>query len=95
MNDFRTLVAAVHERNMRIIVDFVPNRTKRAIESDKVKGVAYFLFSTDSSVDCEWFKQSRSSRDNPYRDWYVWTDDPTKYSKARIIFVDVEKSNWV
>ena len=24
-----------------------------------------------------WFQQSRSSRDNPYRDWYVWneTDD--------------------
>jgi glycosidase len=20
----------------------------------------------------EWFKQSRSSKDNPYRDWYVW-----------------------
>lgn len=20
----------------------------------------------------EWFKQSRSSRDNPYRDWYIW-----------------------
>ncbi len=22
----------------------------------------------------EWFLQSRSSRDNPYRDWYVWRD---------------------
>src|ERR1017187_935365 len=22
----------------------------------------------------EWFIQSRSSRDNPYRDWYVWRD---------------------
>jgi alpha-glucosidase len=22
----------------------------------------------------EWFVQSRSSRDNPYRDWYVWRD---------------------
>ena len=22
----------------------------------------------------EWFLQSRSSRDNPYRDWYVWHD---------------------
>jgi glycosidase len=20
----------------------------------------------------EWFKQSRSSKDNPYRDWYIW-----------------------
>ena len=22
----------------------------------------------------EWFRQSRSSRDNPYRDWYIWHD---------------------
>ena len=22
----------------------------------------------------EWFRQSRSSRDNPYRDWYMWHD---------------------
>lgn len=20
----------------------------------------------------EWFKQSRSSKDSPYRDWYIW-----------------------
>jgi len=20
----------------------------------------------------EWFKQSRSSKENPYRDWYIW-----------------------
>ena len=20
----------------------------------------------------EWFKQSRSGKDNPYRDWYIW-----------------------
>ena len=26
----------------------------------------------------EWFKESRKSKDNPYRDWYIWkppTDD--------------------
>jgi len=27
-----------------------------------------------SSDKHEWFIQSRSSRDNPYRDWYVWRD---------------------
>jgi glycosidase len=25
----------------------------------------------------EWFKESRKSKDNPYRDWYVWR--PAKY----------------
>lgn len=46
LQDFKTLVAAVHERSMRIIVDYVPNH---------------------SSDQHEWFKQSRSSPDNPYR----------------------------
>ncbi|MCK6073759.1 alpha,alpha-phosphotrehalase [Paenibacillus silvae] len=27
-----------------------------------------------SSTDHEWFKQSRSSRDNAYRDYYIWRD---------------------
>lgn len=25
-----------------------------------------------SSDECEWFKQSRSSKDNPYRNYYIW-----------------------
>ncbi|MBV7295759.1 maltose alpha-D-glucosyltransferase [Corynebacterium sp. TAE3-ERU12] len=42
----------------------------------------------------EWFQQSRTDPDGPYGDFYVWTDDPTEYSGARIIFVDTEDSNW-
>ncbi len=41
-----------------------------------------------------WFQESRKDRDSPYRDYYVWSDDPTKYSDARIIFIDTEVSNW-
>jgi len=41
-----------------------------------------------------WFQEARSSRDNPKRDWYVWSDTPARYSDARIIFVDSETSNW-
>jgi maltose alpha-D-glucosyltransferase/alpha-amylase len=41
-----------------------------------------------------WFQESRSSRDNPKADWYVWSDDDQRYAGARIIFVDTEKSNW-
>ena len=26
-----------------------------------------------------WFQESRKSRDNPKRDWYVWSDTDTKY----------------
>jgi maltose alpha-D-glucosyltransferase / alpha-amylase len=41
-----------------------------------------------------WFKEARSSRDNPKRDWYVWSDTDTKYAGVRIIFLDTEMSNW-
>jgi len=41
-----------------------------------------------------WFQESRSSKDNPRRDWYVWSDTNTRYQGARIIFLDTEKSNW-
>jgi maltose alpha-D-glucosyltransferase/alpha-amylase len=41
-----------------------------------------------------WFIESRSSPDNPKRDWYMWADSPTAFADARIIFVDTETSNW-
>ncbi len=41
-----------------------------------------------------WFQASRSDRSSPYRDYYVWNDDDKKYPDVRIIFSDVEKSNW-
>jgi maltose alpha-D-glucosyltransferase/alpha-amylase len=41
-----------------------------------------------------WFQESRSSQDNPRRDWYVWSDTDSRYKGARIIFLDTETSNW-
>jgi maltose alpha-D-glucosyltransferase/alpha-amylase len=41
-----------------------------------------------------WFLESRSSRDNPKADWYVWNDDDRRWPEARVVFVDVETSNW-
>jgi len=41
-----------------------------------------------------WFQESRSARDNPRRDWYVWSDTDTQYRGTRIIFLDTELSNW-
>jgi maltose alpha-D-glucosyltransferase/alpha-amylase len=73
LEDFKALVNAVHERTMRIIIDFVPNHT---------------------SDQHWWFQEARKSRDNPYRDYYVWSDTNDKYKDARIIFVDTEPSNW-
>lgn len=41
-----------------------------------------------------WFVESRSDRTNPKADWYVWSDDPERWSEARVIFIDTESSNW-
>ena len=41
-----------------------------------------------------WFQAARSDKNSPYRDYYVWNDDDKKYAGVRIIFQDVEKSNW-
>src|SRR5262249_39894393 len=41
-----------------------------------------------------WFIESSSSRDNPKADWYVWSDDDTKYPGVAILFSGSEKSNW-
>ncbi|MHB8681329.1 MAG: maltose alpha-D-glucosyltransferase [Acidimicrobiales bacterium] len=41
-----------------------------------------------------WFVESSSSRTNPKADWYVWNDDDHRWAEARVVFVDVETSNW-
>jgi len=52
------------------------------------------LVANHTSDQHPWFQESRSSRANPKRDWYVWSDTDTKYQGTRIIFLDSEMSNW-
>ncbi len=40
-----------------------------------------------------WFQEARKPGSSK-RDWYVWTDDPSAYGEARVIFVDTHTSNW-
>jgi len=47
------LIEEAHRRDVRIIIDWVPNHTSKRHP---------------------WFIESRSSRDNPKRDWYIWRD---------------------
>lgn len=51
--DFDRLVAEAHGRDLKVILDFVPNH---------------------SSDQHAWFRESRASRHNPKRDWYIWHD---------------------
>jgi alpha-glucosidase len=51
--DLDELIAKSHQRELKVILDWVPNHT---------------------SSEHPWFLESRSSRDNPKRDWYLWRD---------------------
>jgi oligo-1,6-glucosidase len=53
LGDFDRLLAGVHERGMKLVMDLVVNHT---------------------SDEHPWFVESRSSRDNPKRDWYWWRE---------------------
>ena len=41
-----------------------------------------------------WFRSARSSRESPYRDFYVWRDEPPEDGPQGLVFPDAEDSNW-
>lgn len=47
-----------------------------------------------TSVEHPWFVESRSSRDSPKRNWYVWQDEPPADAKQGVVFPDQETSTW-
>ncbi|MBS3786934.1 alpha-glucosidase [Candidatus Bipolaricaulota bacterium] len=51
MRDWEQLLDELHRRNIRLVMDFVPNHT---------------------SDEHRWFRQSRESKETPYRDYYFW-----------------------
>jgi oligo-1,6-glucosidase len=63
MADWEELLAEIHKRGMKLIMDLVVNHT---------------------SDEHPWFIESRKSKDNPYRDYYIWR--PGKDGK--------EPNNW-
>lgn len=50
--------------------------TERLIEEVHIRDmkIIFDMVLNHTSDEHEWFKESRSSRDNPKRDWYVWKD---------------------
>lgn len=53
MEDMKELIAGMHKRDMKLIMDLVPNHT---------------------STLHPWFQESRKSRNNPFSDFYYWSD---------------------
>jgi len=53
------------------------------------------LVANHSSSEHEWFKQSRSSRTNPYRDYYHWWPAEKGKPAHRWSFFDVNADAWM
>ena len=32
-----------------------------------------------TSTDCKWFQEAKKSKDNPFRDYYIWKDNPNNW----------------
>lgn len=47
-----------------------------------------------TSEEHPWFQEAKKSKDNPFHDYYIWSNDPSLYGDARIIFKGMESSNW-
>jgi trehalose synthase len=41
-----------------------------------------------------WFRSARASRTSPYRDFYVWRDEPADQPDTEVVFPDAEDSIW-
>jgi oligo-1,6-glucosidase len=68
--DFDDLLAALHGRGLKLVMDLVVNHT---------------------SDEHPWFVESRSSRDNPKRDWFWWRPSRTGMSAGE---PGAEPTNW-
>lgn len=69
---------------------------RQLIEAAHQRGIRVIadLVMNHTSSDHPWFQASRTDRDGPYGDWYVWSDTDEPWQEARIIFLDTEPSNW-
>src|SRR5690606_17305771 len=73
VEDFDRLLAQAHARDLKLLLDFVPNHT---------------------SDQHPWFIESRSSRDSPKRDWYIWRDAKPDGSPPNNWISDFGGSAW-
>ncbi len=70
---------------------------RKFVEEAHKRGIRVLadLILNHTSTKHAWFQRARKAP--PFsreRDYYIWSDNPEKFSEARIIFKDYETSNW-
>lgn len=51
--------------------------------------------SNHTSTEHPWFEAARSSKDSPYRDFYLWSETGKEFAGATNAFPDIKPSNWI
>lgn len=81
--------------------DDAPDETKQAAFRHFLKEahkrnihVIFDIALNHTSEEHRWFRESRKSPDNPYRDYYIWNRDTDKYKETRLLFKGMCPSNW-
>jgi trehalose synthase len=67
-----------------------------AVRTAKDRGMRVIidLVLNHTSDKHSWFKEARSSKDSPFRDYYVWRSEPPPDTKNQVVFPDVEDGIW-
>ena len=73
MSDFDLMLAGMHKRGIKLVMDLVVNHC---------------------SDEHEWFKQARSSRSNPYRNYFHWWPAENGKPPFRPGAFEVDGSGW-
>jgi maltose alpha-D-glucosyltransferase/alpha-amylase len=79
---------ATDEQVEEIFVKFLAEAHKRGIR------VIFDIATNHISEQHLWFKEARKSKDNPYRNFFIWSKNAREFADARIIFYGIEESNW-
>lgn len=96
ISDYRSIRAdllglpdgASNEARTEVFVRFLQHAHENNIR------VIFDIALNHTSDEHPWFRETRKSAENPYRDYYIWSKDDQRYKEARIIFKGLCSSNW-
>ena len=72
----------------RVFAEFLEEAHQRGIR------LIFDIAINHSSNEHPWFLEARQSKDSPKRDFYIWSDSPERFAKARLLMKGMENSNW-
>lgn len=77
-----------NDEKIAVFRDFLDDAHSRNIR------VIFDIAMNHTSEEHLWFVEAKKGKDNPFREFYIWSNDDKLYQDARIIFKGMETSNW-